>query len=65
MARKRLAKYAVVMLESLAGTGHRRVIIRMKDAQKTEQIMKDPLVGQDVLYKEIKRIRSIKVPRRT
>jgi len=49
-----------VMLESLAGTGHRIFRQRPKVAEKLEFIHWDPFVQQRVLYKEKKRMKTLR-----
>jgi len=54
------AKIVVVMMESLAGTGHRVFRTRPKTAEKLEFLSFDPFVQQRVLYKEKKRVKTLK-----
>lgn len=53
-------KMIMVLLESLAGTGHKIIRIRPKGGDKLEMLYKDPFVDKTVLYKEIKKIRTMK-----
>jgi hypothetical protein len=48
-----------VIVESLA-TGHKRYARRLRVDGKLEQIMWDPLVRQEVLYRELKKLRTLK-----
>ena len=53
-------KYVVVMLRSLAGTGHGHIVKRPRLAEPVEMIKFDPLVRKDVLYREEHKIKSLK-----
>ncbi|KAA0196603.1 hypothetical protein FBUS_10223 [Fasciolopsis buskii] len=54
-------KTVMVLLESTAGSGHRIVAFRPKLATgRKEKIAFDPLVQQDVLYREVRKIRSLR-----
>ncbi|XP_034238110.1 39S ribosomal protein L33, mitochondrial [Thrips palmi] len=53
-------KHVMVMCESVA-TGHRINLLRERTADKMEFIRYDPLINQDSLYKEIKKIKSVKI----
>lgn len=59
MAGKQKVKMILVLLESLAGTGHKILRIRPKGGDKIEMLYKDPFVDQTVLYKELKKIKTI------
>ncbi|KAA3678127.1 large subunit ribosomal protein L33 [Paragonimus westermani] len=51
----------MVLLESTAGSHHRIVAFRPKLATgRKEKIAFDPLVQQHVLYRELRKIRSLK-----
>lgn len=53
-------KYVVVLLRSLAGSGHKHIVKRPRLAEPVEMIKFDPLVQQDVLYREEKKIKTLK-----
>ena len=53
-------KYVVVLLRSLAGTGHKHIVKRPRLAEPVELIKFDPLVQQEVLYREEKKIKTLK-----
>lgn len=53
-------KTVMVLLQSLAGTGHRLIQLRPKVGDKLEKIAFDPYVQKRVLYKEVKKIRTLK-----
>ncbi|KAH3844356.1 39S ribosomal protein L33, mitochondrial-like [Dreissena polymorpha] len=50
----------LVALESMAGTGHKLVRIRPKQDGKLQCLHKDPLVQETVLYKEFKKLKTLK-----
>ncbi|KAL4237450.1 hypothetical protein ACF0H5_002167 [Mactra antiquata] len=52
-------KLVMVICESLAGTGHKVNRIKPKGTDKLEFLYKDPLIEQVVLYRELKKLRSI------
>lgn len=54
------SKNVLVMCESIA-SGHRINLLRERTADKMEFIRYDPLINQDSLYKEIKKIKSVKI----
>jgi len=54
-------KYVVVLLESLAKSGHRHIVKRPRLAEKVEMIKFDPYVQQYVLYREIEKIKTLRV----
>jgi len=53
-------KYIVVLLRSLAGTGHAHIMKRARLGEPVEMIKFDPHVQQDVLYREEKKIKTLK-----
>ncbi|KAH9492898.1 hypothetical protein Btru_032571 [Bulinus truncatus] len=53
-------KIMVVMLESLAGTGHKVFRQRVKTADKLEFLHFDPYVQAQVLYKEVKKMKTLR-----
>jgi len=53
-------KYIVVLLRSLAGTGHTHIVKRARLGDPVEMIKFDPHVQQDVLYREEKKIKTLK-----
>lgn len=50
----------LVLFESLAGTKHKYVRIRPKIDGPGEAVMFDPLVQEKVLYREIKKLKTMK-----
>ncbi|XP_076464322.1 large ribosomal subunit protein bL33m-like [Babylonia areolata] len=53
-------KTIMVLLQSLAGTGHKVIRLRPKVGDKLEMISFDPYVQKSVLYREMKKIRTLK-----
>ncbi|GAV02229.1 hypothetical protein RvY_12822 [Ramazzottius varieornatus] len=53
------AKFLTVLLGSL-GSGHKRVVRRLRTDGKLEKLIWDPLVRQEVLYREIRKVRTLK-----
>ncbi|TPP60137.1 Ribosomal protein mitochondrial [Fasciola gigantica] len=54
-------KTVMVLLESTAGSGHRIVAFRPKvSTGRKEKIAFDPFVQQNVLYRELRKIRSLR-----
>jgi len=53
-------KYVVVLLRSLAGSGHKHIVKRPRLSDPVEMIKFDPLVQQQVLYREEKKIKTLK-----
>ncbi|XP_074662748.1 large ribosomal subunit protein bL33m-like [Tubulanus polymorphus] len=60
LAKKKAGKAVMVVLESMSGTGHKLIRVRPRLADKMEEINFDPWVQQEVLYKELKKIRTIR-----
>ncbi|ODM94245.1 39S ribosomal protein L33, mitochondrial [Orchesella cincta] len=58
LAKKVKSKAVLVLLESVA-TGHKKAWKRERVADKLELVLKDPYVQQEVVYKEVKKIKSI------
>ena len=59
-AKKAKADRVVVLCKSLAGTGHGRLKARHRLADKIEFVDYDPIVAQEVLYREEHKVRSIR-----
>ncbi len=59
-AKKAKADRIVVLCMSLAGTGHSRMKARSRLGDKIEYVDFDPIVGQEVLYREERKVRSIR-----
>ena len=59
-AKKAKADRIVVLCKSLAGTGHGRMKARHRLADKIEYVDYDPIVAQEVLYREERKVRSIR-----
>ncbi|KAK0168256.1 hypothetical protein PV327_002080 [Microctonus hyperodae] len=59
LAKKAKSKHILVLVESMV-TGHHKNLVRERLADKMEFIGYDPLVGADVLFRERKKLRSIK-----
>ncbi|XP_070150681.1 large ribosomal subunit protein bL33m [Polyergus mexicanus] len=59
LLKKPKSKYVLVLTESLV-SGHQLVRIRERLADKLEFIYYDPLVRLQALYREKKKIRSLK-----
>lgn len=59
-AKKAKADRIVVLCKSLAGTGHTRMKARHRLADKVEYVDIDPIVNREVLYREEKKVRSIR-----
>jgi hypothetical protein len=59
-AKKAKADRIVVLCKSLAGTGHTRMKARHRLADKIEYVDIDPVVNQEVLYREERKVRSIR-----
>ncbi|XP_004925954.1 large ribosomal subunit protein bL33m [Bombyx mori] len=57
--KKAKSKYIMVIIES-AVSGHQKTRIRDRLADKMESIEFDPYIQQESLYKECKKIRSMK-----
>ncbi|GFO03822.1 39S ribosomal protein l33, mitochondrial [Plakobranchus ocellatus] len=57
---KEAEEVIVVMLESLAGTGHRLFRQRPKVGEKLEFLYRDPFVQEKVLYREVKKVKTIR-----
>ncbi|VDP85155.1 unnamed protein product [Echinostoma caproni] len=54
-------KTVMILLESTAGTGHRIVAFRPKVVTgRKEKVAFDPLVQREVLYRELRKIRSLR-----
>ncbi|PAA71051.1 hypothetical protein BOX15_Mlig005228g2, partial [Macrostomum lignano] len=54
-------RMTMVLVESLAGTGHTRLAFRPRNSPtKKELLAFDPLVQQEVLYREVKKIRTLR-----
>jgi len=60
LAKKAKSKFVLVVLESVV-TGHKKVFLRERVADKVEVILKDPYVLQEVVYKEIKKLKSVEL----
>nr|XP_033340992.1 39S ribosomal protein L33, mitochondrial [Megalopta genalis] len=58
LCKKVKSKYLLVLLESVA-SGHKYVLRRERIADKFEGPRYDPYVGNMVLYREVKKIKSI------
>ncbi|XP_031826447.1 mitochondrial ribosomal protein L33 [Nomia melanderi] len=56
--KKPKSKFILVLLESVA-SGHKYVVKRERLADKLEVVRFDPYVNTAVLYRELKKIRSI------
>ncbi|XP_017892439.1 39S ribosomal protein L33, mitochondrial [Ceratina calcarata] len=52
------SKHILVMLESVA-SGHKRSQIRERLGDKLEVVYWDPFVQKEVLYRELKKLRSL------
>ena len=61
LAKKSKADRIIVLCKS-AATGHGRVKARQRLSDKLEFIDWDPLICQEVLYREDKKVRSIRDP---
>jgi hypothetical protein len=59
-AKKAKADRIVVLCKSLAGTGHGRMKARHRLADKIEYVDIDPIVNREVLYREERKVRSIR-----
>ncbi|KAK0091523.1 hypothetical protein PV326_003081 [Microctonus aethiopoides] len=59
LAKKAKSKHILVLVESMV-TGHHKNIVRERLGDKLEFIGYDPLVGTDVLFREKKKLRSIR-----
>ncbi|XP_029163954.1 39S ribosomal protein L33, mitochondrial [Nylanderia fulva] len=59
LLKKAKSKQILVMVESLI-SGHRLIRIRDKLGDKLEFLHYDPLVRQDALYREKRKLRSLK-----
>ncbi|TNN12703.1 39S ribosomal protein L33 [Schistosoma japonicum] len=54
-------KTVMVLLESTSGSGHRIIGFRPRQATaRKEKVAFDPRVQQNVLYREIRKIRTLK-----
>ncbi|KAF2357444.1 hypothetical protein FHG87_011801 [Trinorchestia longiramus] len=52
------SKRILVIVKSLV-SGHKLVRVRERNAEKIEMIAFDPFIGQDAVYKELKKLQSI------
>ncbi|KAI5642882.1 hypothetical protein NE865_05180 [Phthorimaea operculella] len=59
LLKKAKSKYIMVLMESVV-SGHKWIGLRERLADKLEIIRFDPYIQQESLYKERKKIRSIK-----
>lgn len=57
---KAKSKNVLVMCESLA-SGHRVNLLRERNADKMEFIRYDPWINEESLYKEVKKLKSVKI----
>ncbi|KAK2175414.1 hypothetical protein NP493_734g02000 [Ridgeia piscesae] len=53
-------KFVLVLLESLSGSGHRFAAVRPKLGDKLEKYRFDPWVRQWVVYREKKKLKSLR-----
>ncbi|XP_076287380.1 mitochondrial ribosomal protein L33 [Lasioglossum baleicum] len=58
LCKKVKSKYVLVLLESVA-SGHKYVVRRARADDKMEEERFDPYVNTTVLYREIRKIKSI------
>ncbi|XP_030035543.1 39S ribosomal protein L33, mitochondrial [Manduca sexta] len=59
LLKKAKSKYIMVLMESVA-SGHHQMRIRERLADKLEFVRFDPYIQQESLYRERKKIRSMK-----
>nr|BAN20574.1 unkown protein [Riptortus pedestris] len=59
LKKKSKSRFVMVMLQSLV-SGHQRTWVRERLGEKTEKVFFDPFIQMEAVYKERKKIRSMK-----